>query len=137
MKSPKNMEYSRKHDSTMFTAGYHPDYTYKPEHVGSFASKSPDQAIKYATQAKGFPRVTKTHLDPIDFQEAVERNVLENPYGSTSDVILNAEQKAALKTDLLSTGIATVKKYWPFSKGGSVSRQTLYEKGISSMFRRV
>ena len=121
----------------MFTTGHHPDYTYKPEHVGGFASTSPSQAIKYAVEAEGFPRVTKTHLDPIDFQEAVERNVLENPYGSTSDVILNAEQKAALKTDLLATGIAAVKKYWPFSKGGSVSRQKLYEDGVGSMFRRV
>ena len=69
-------------------------------------------------------------MDPIAFQEAAERNVLENPYRVTSDVILDAEQKAALKTDLLATGIAAAKKYWPFSKGGSVSRQTLFEDGI-------
>ena len=117
--------------------GFHPEYTYKPEHVGSFASTSPDQAIKYAVEAEGFPRVTKTHLKPIDFQESAERNVLENPYGHTSDVILDAEQKAALKTDLLATGIAAAKKYWPFNKGGSVSRQRLYENGVGSMFRRV
>ena len=137
MKSPKNMEYSRKHDSRMFTGGHHPGYTYKPEHVGSFASKDPSHAIRFAVEGEGFPRVTKTHLDPIAFQEAAERNVLENPYGVTSDVILDAEQKAALKTDLLATGIAAAKKYWPFSKGGSVSRQTLFEDGILSMFRRV
>jgi len=136
-KTAKNMEYSKKHDSSMFTTGHHPGYTYKPEHVGGFASTSPDQAIRYAVEAEGFPRVTKARLEPTDFQEAAERNVLENPYGVTSDVLLNEEQKAALKTDLLSTGIATVKKYWPFSKGGSVSRQRLFEKGITSMFRRV
>jgi len=136
-KTAKNMEYSKKHDSSMFTTGHHPDYTYKPEHVGGFASTSPDQAIRYAVEAEGFPRVTKARLEPTDFQEAAERNVLENPYGVTSDVLLNEEQKAALKTDLLSTGIATVKKYWPFSKGGSVSRQRLYEDGVGSMFRRV
>ena len=137
-KSAKNMEYSRKHESSMFgKEGFHPEYTYKPEHVGSFASTSPSQAIRYAVEAEGFPRVTKTHLKPIDFQESAERNVLENPYGHTSDVILDAEQKAALKTDLLATGIAAAKKYWPFSKGGSVSRQRLYEDGVGSMFRRV
>ncbi len=113
------------------------DYMFNPENVGGFASKDASQAIKYAIQAKGFPHVRKTHLDPIDFQEAVERNVIENPYGHTSDVILNAEQKAALKTDLLATGIAAAKKYWPFNKGGLVSRQRLYENGVGSMFRRV
>jgi hypothetical protein len=136
-KSQKNLEYSEKNPSNMFSHGENLDYMFNPKNVGAFASKDPSQAIKYATQAKGFPHVRKIHLDPIDFQEAVERNVIENPYGHTSDVILNAEQKAALKTDLLATGIATVKKYWPFSKGGSVSRQRRYENGISSMFRRV
>ena len=121
----------------MFSHGENLDYMFNPENVGGFASKDPSQAINYATKAEGFPHVKKIHLKPIEFQEAVERNVIENPYGSTSDVILNEEQKAALKTDLLATGIATVKKYWPFSKGGSVSRQRLYENGISSMFRRV
>jgi len=137
-KTAKNMEYSRKHESSMFgREGFHPEYKYKPEHVGGFASTSPSQAIKYAVEAEGFPRVTKTHLDPISFQEGAERNVLENPYGITSDVILDAEQKATLKTDLLATGIAAIKKYLSFSKGGLVSRQTLFEDGVRSMFRRV
>ena len=136
-KSKKNLEYSEKNPSHMFSHGENLGYMFKPENVGGFASKDPSQAINYATKAEGFPHVKKIHLKPIEFQEAVERNVIENPYGSTSDVILNEEQKAALKTDLLATGIATVKKYWPFSKGGSVSRQRLYENGISSMFRRV
>ena len=124
-KSQKNLEYSEKNPSNMFQHGQHVDYMFKPENVGGFASKDPSQAINYATKAEGFPHVKKIHLKPIEFQEAVERNVIENPYGHTSDVILDAEQKAALKTDLLATGIAAVKKYWPFSKGGAVSRQTL------------
>ena len=136
-KSKKDMEYSRKHESNMFKDTHHSDFEYKPEHVGGFASTHPSWAIKYATEAKGFPHVRKLRLEPTEFQEAVERNVMENPYGSTSDVILNAEQKAALKTDLLATGIAAVKKYWPFSKGGPVSPQRLYENGVGSMFRRV
>ena len=135
-KSKKNLEYSQKNPSNMFSHGENLDYMFNPENVGGFASKDASQAIKYATQAEGFPHVRKIHLDPIDFQEAVERNVIENPYGHTSDVILNAEQKAALKTDLLATGIAAAKKYWPFNKGGLVSRQRLYENGIASMFRR-
>ena len=81
--------------------------------------------------------MTKTHLEPIAFQEGVERNIMENPFGVTTDVILDAEQKATLKTDLLATGIAAIKKYLSFSKGGLVSRQTLFEDGVRSMFRRV
>ena len=140
-KSKKNMEYSREHDSKMFTSGSHPSYKYNPDHVGGFASTSPDHAIKFAVEAEGFPRVTKTHLEPIAFQEGVERNIMENPFGVTTDVILDAEQKATLKTDLLATGIAAIKKYLMFSKrgyhqGGLVSRQTLFEDGVSSMFRR-
>ena len=110
---------------------------FKPENVGGFASKYPDWAIKYATEAKGIPRVTKTHLDPIAYQEAAERNLIENPYGSTMDVILNEEQKAALETDIVSSGIALIKKYWPFSEGGSVNRQKVYEDGVASMFKEV
>ena len=136
-KSKKNLEYSEKNPSHMFSHGENLDYMFNPENVGGFASKDPSQAIKYATQAEGFPHVKKIHLKPIEFQEAAERNVIENPFGHTSDVILDAEQKSALKTDLLATGIAAVKKYWPFSKGGSVSRQRRYENGITSMFRRV
>ena len=66
-----------------------------------------------------------------------ERNLIENPYGNPSDVILTPDQQGELKTDLLRSGIAAIKKYLSFSKGGLVSPQTLYENGISSMFRRV
>ena len=51
--------------------------------------------------------------------------------------LLNTEQKAALETDIKATGIAVFKKYWPFSKGGPVSRQQLYEDGVGSMFKEV
>ena len=76
-------------------------------------------------------------MGSIEFQEAVERNILENPYGSTGDVILNEEQKKALKTDIVSSGIALIKKYMPFNKGGSVNRQKVYEDGVASMFKEV
>jgi len=142
MKSKKNLQYSVKHPSNMFMmqAGKNLE-KFKPENVGGFASVRPHSAIRYATGQEGFPRVTKTHLEPIEFQEAVERNLLENPYGNPSDVILNPEQQGELKTDLLRSGIAAIKKYFMrergLSKGGLVSPQTLYEDGIASMFRRV
>ena len=142
MKSKKNLEYSAKHPSNMFMMQEGKNLEkFKPENVGGFASTRPSSAIRYATEAEGFPRVTKTHLEPIEFQEAVERNLIENPYGSPSDVLLTPEQQGELKTDLLRSGIAAIKKYFMrdrgFRKGGLVSPQTLYEKGISSMFRRV
>jgi hypothetical protein len=142
MKSKKNLQYSAKHPSNMFMMQEGKNLEkFKPEHVGGFASTRPSSAIRFATEAEGFPRVTKTHLDPIDFQEAVERNLIENPYGTSSDVILTPEQQGELKTDLLRTGIAAFKKYFMrdrgYRKGGLVSPQTLYENGISSMFRRV
>ena len=136
MKHPEDLQYSKEHPSNMFINKEHAKM-FKPENVGGFASESPSHAIRFAADAKGFPHVTKTHLSPIEFQEGVERNLLENPYGITSDVILDAEKKAALETDIMATGIAAFKKYWPFSKGGPVSRQQLYEDGVGSMFKEV
>ena len=136
MKHPKDLQYSKDHPSNMFYRKEHEEM-FKPENVGAFASKHPSAAIKFASEARGFPHVKKTHLDPISFQEGVERNIMENPYGSTQDVILNAEQKAALETDILGTGIAAFKKYWPFNEGGFVNEQDLDEDGIGSMFRGV
>jgi len=136
MKHPDDLQYSKEHPSNMFSKEKDAEM-FKPENVGAFATESPSHAIRFAADAKGFPHVKKTHLSPIEFQEGVERNILENPYGSTSDVILDAEKKAALETDIVATGIAAFKKYWPFSKGGPVSRQQLYEDGIGSMFRGV
>ena len=141
MKSKKNLQYSAKHPSNMFMMQEGKNLEmFKPENVGGFASTRPGSAIRYATEAEGFPRVTKTHLDPIEFQEAVERNIIENPYGGSSDVILTPDQQKGLKTDLLRSGIAAVKKYFTrdrgYRKGGLVSPQTLYENGIASMFRR-
>ena len=141
MKSKKNLQYSAKHPSNMFMMQEGKNLEkFKPEHVGGFASVRPRSAIRYATEQEGFPRVTKTHLEPIEFQEAVERNLIENPYGNPSDVILSPEQQKGLKTDLLRSGIAAVKKYFTrdrgYRKGGLVSPQTLYENGIASMFRR-
>jgi len=136
MKHPDDIQYSKDHPSNMFMTKEHTKM-FKPENVGGFASEQPDVAIRFASDAKGMPHVTKTHLDPIAFQEGVERNLIENPYGSTKDVILNAEQKAALETDILSSGIALIKKYMPFSEGGSVNRQKVYEDGVASMFKEV
>ena len=110
---------------------------FKPENVGGFASVSPETAIRFATDAKGFPHVKKTHLSPLEFQEGVERNLLENPYGHSGDVILDAEKKAALETDIAATGIAAFKKYWPFNEGGTVDKQNLNEDGVGSMFKEV
>jgi hypothetical protein len=141
MKSKKNLQYSAKHPSNMFMMQEGKNLEkFKPEHVGGFASTHPGAAIRYGTEQPGFPRVTKTHLEPIEFQEAVERNLIENPYGTASDVLLSPEQQGELKTDLLRTGIAAIKKYFTrdrgYRKGGLVSPQTLYENGIASMFRR-
>jgi hypothetical protein len=136
MKHPDDIQYSKDHPSNMFSDEKQAKM-FKPENVGGFASEQPDVAIRFASEAKGMPHVTKTHLDPIAFQEGVERNLIENPYGSTKDVILNAEQKAALETDILSSGIALIKKYMPFSEGGSVNRQKVYEDGVASMFKEV
>jgi len=136
MKHPEDLQYSKEHPSNMFINKEHAKM-FKPENVGGFATESPSHAIRFAADAKGFPHVKKTHLSPIEFQEGVERNLLENPYGVTSDVILDAEKKAALETDIMATGIAAFKKYWPFSKGGPVSRQQLYEDGVGSMFKEV
>ena len=136
MKHPDDLQYSKDHPSNMFYRKEHEEM-FKPENVGGFASTSPESAIRFASEAKGFPHVTKTHLDPIAFQEGVERNLMENPYGVTTDVILNAEQKAGLETDIAATGIAAFRKYWPFNEGGSVNKQDLDEDGIGSMFRGV
>ena len=136
MKHPDDIQYSKDHPSNMFSKEKDAE-KFKSENVGGFASKYPGWAIKYATEAKGIPRVTKTHLDPIAYQEAAERNLIENPYGSTMDVILNEEQKAALETDIVSSGIALIKKYSPFNKGGSVNRQKVHEDGVASMFKEV
>ena len=136
MKHPEDMQYSKDHPSNMFMTKEHAKM-FKPENVGAFASTDPGWAIKFASEAKGFPRVTKTHLDPIRFQESVERNLLENPYGHSGDVILDAEKKAALETDIMATGIAAFKKYWPFNEGGTVDKQNLNEDGVGSMFRGV
>jgi len=136
MKHPEDIQYSKEHPSNMFMTKEHTKM-FKPENVGAFASESPSHAISFAAGAKGFPHVKKTHLSPLEFQESVERNILENPYGVTSDVILDAEKKAALETDIVATGIAAFKKYWPFSKGGPVSRQKVYEDGVASMFKEV
>jgi hypothetical protein len=136
MKHPDDLQYSKEHPSNMFMTEKHAKM-FKPENVGAFASEYPGWAIKFATEAKGFPHVKKTHLSPIEFQESVERNLIENPYGVTSDVILDAEKKAALETDIIATGIAAFKKYWPFNEGGTVDKQNLNEDGVGSMFREV
>jgi hypothetical protein len=136
MKHPDDLIYSKDHPSNMFAKQQYAEM-FKPENVGGFASTEPSYAIKYAKDAKGVPHVTKTHLDPIEFQEAVERNILENPYGSTGDVILNEEQKKALKTDIVSSGIALIKKYLSFNKGGLVNKQKVYKHGVGSMFKEV
>jgi len=136
MKHPDDLIYSKDHPSNMFAKQQYAKM-FKPENVGGFASTDPSYAIKFAKEAKGMPHVTKTHLDPIEFQEAVERNIIENPYGSTGDVILNEEQKKALETDIVSSGIALIKKYMPFNKGGSVNKQKVYKHGVGSMFKEI
>ena len=136
MKHPEDIQYSKEHPSNMFMTKEHTEM-FKPENVGGFASVSPETAIRFAADAKGFPHVKKTHLSPLEFQESVERNLLENPYGHQGDVILDAEKKAALETDIAATGIAAFKKYWPFNEGGTVDKQNLNEDGVGSMFKEV